>query len=69
MPDARPYSPGVTGSGGATLALGPLPNTFGDSSTVDRAAAEALRDSQSADAAWLALYDGNFQNWIQVSLG
>ena len=47
------------GNGGGP-ALGPETNTFGDSSTADRAAAEALRDAYAgANAAWLALYNAN----------
>ena len=59
-------SPRGIGGGGGVLGLGPLPNTFGDSSTADRAAAEALRDTQAADATWLALYDSNLSFWIRM---
>ena len=42
------------------VSLGPAQNTFGDSTTADKAAAEALRDAyETANAAWLALYNGN----------
>ena len=50
----------------ACWAWGPLPNTFGDSSTADRAAAEALRDTQAGDADWLALYNDNLSFWIRL---
>ena len=59
--------PIALGSGGGVLGLGPAPNTFGDSTTADRAAAETLRDAQAtADAAWLALYNGNLSFWIRL---
>ena len=54
------------GGRGGVLGLGPEQNTFGDSSTADRAAAEALRDTQAADTVWLALYDGNLSFWIRL---
>ena len=48
------------GGGGGGRSFGPVQNTFGDAATADRAAAEALRDAYAgANAAWLALYDGN----------
>ena len=52
--------------GGGVLGLGPSPNTFGNSSTTNRAAAEALRDTQAADATWLGLYDNNLSFWIRL---
>ena len=49
------------------LGLGPAQNTFGDATTADRAAAEALRDAYAnAQAAWLALYNGNRSFWIRL---
>ena len=57
---------GTGGGGGGGSGLGPAPNTFGDSSTADRAAAEVDRDTQAAMAAWLALYDGNLSFWIRL---
>ena len=49
-----PVTPGPGGGGGGAggLTLGPAPNTF---TAATRAAAEALRDAESA--AWLAEYD------------
>ena len=58
--------PGAAGGGGGVLGLGPLPNTFGDASTANRAAAIALRNTQAADAAWLALYNDSLSNWIRL---
>ena len=50
--------PETGGAGGRTL--GPATNTFGDGTTADRAAAEALRDAYAAaNAAWLAQYDAD----------
>ena len=50
---------GAGGGGGFSgPVLGPAQNTFGDSSTTDRAAAEALRNTyQAANPAWLAQYN------------
>ena len=51
-------APEAGGGGGRTL--GPATNTFGDGTTADRAAAEALRDAYAgANAAWLAQYDAD----------
>ena len=51
-------APGGGGGGGRTL--GPQPNTFGDASTADRAAAEALRDAHAGvNPGWLGLYNNN----------
>ena len=50
--------PETGGAGGRTL--GPATNTFGDGTTANRAAAEALRDAYAAaNAAWLAQYDAD----------
>ena len=59
---------GVGSGGGGVLGLGPVQNTFGDSSTADRTAAEALRDTYAgANAAWLTLYNNNnLSNWIRM---
>ena len=58
---------GGRAGGGSGFALGPAQNTFGDSSTADRSAAETLRDTYAtANAAWLALYDGDRSNWIEL---
>ena len=52
------YPVGTGGGGGRTL--GPMQNTFGDSSTTDRSTAEGLRDAYAAaNSDWLARYDGN----------
>ena len=51
---------GHPGGSGGGRALGPRQNTFGDDSTADRPAAEALRDAYAgANAGWLAQYNGN----------
>ena len=43
------------GGGGGVLGLGPAQNSFGDSSTANRAAAETLRDTYAgANADWLS---------------
>ena len=56
MPLLRPGGLG----GGGVLGLGPIQNTFGDASTANRAAAETLRNTYAtANAEWLAQYDGN----------
>ena len=48
------------GGGGGGRTLGPAQNTFGDATTANRAAAEALRDAYTgANAAWLTQYNGN----------
>ena len=61
-------------SGGGTN-LGPIENTFGIGATasatagytVNRAAAESLRDTYaSANAAWLALYNGNKAFYVRL---
>ena len=47
--------------------LGPEQNIFGDTSTADRAAAEALRDTYTtANASWLASYNANLNFLIQL---
>lgn len=52
---------------GTGFTLGPQQNTFGDSTTADQAAAEALRDTYTtANADWLALYNTNRSNFIQL---
>ena len=59
--------PGGGGGGGGAFALGPAQNTFGDDTTADRAAAEALRDAYAAaNADWLAQYDANLSFWIRL---
>ena len=46
--------------GGSGVSLGPVQNTFGDTSSANQAAAETLRDDYAtANADWLALYDGD----------
>ena len=58
-------SHGRGGGGGLSGALGPEQNEFGDATTADKAAAEALRDAYAlANAAWLAQYDGNLGFFI-----
>ena len=48
------------GFGGGGESLGPQINTFGDSSTADKAASAALRDTYAgANADWLALYNAS----------
>ena len=43
----------------------PEQNEFGDATTADKAAAEALRDAYAlANASWLAQYDGNLGFFI-----
>ena len=52
--------PGGSGGGGGGRSLGPETNTFGTSATASRAAAQTLRNNYaSANAAWLAQYNGN----------
>lgn len=64
MPIDGPFG---VGGGDGVLGLGPAQNTFGDSTTADRAAAETLRDTYAtANAAWLALYNNNKSNWIRL---
>ena len=59
---------GGGGRGGLAGALGPEQNEFGDSSTADRAAAEALRDTYAgANSAWLADYDGDRSFYILLT--
>ena len=56
------------GSGrGTGFTLGPAQNTFGDLTTANRAAAEALRDTYAmANAVWLAVYNDERSNFIQL---
>ena len=55
------------GAGGSGFSLGPKDNTFGVSTTTNRAAAETLRDTYAtANTAWLALYDAKASNWIKL---
>ena len=62
-----PGQPPGSGGGGGVLGLGPAQNTFGDATTANRAAAEALRDAYAnAQAAWLALYNENRSFWIRL---
>ena len=63
-----PFFPGggFGTSRGGVLGLGPLPNVFGDMATANRAAAEALRDAQAADAEWLGEYNGSLSFWIRL---
>lgn len=50
-----------------TAALGPEQNVFGDSTSADKAAAAALRDTYaSANADWLATYNSNRSFYIQL---
>ena len=58
VPDARPYIPGATAGGGSGFALGPEENEF--------ATATARNSYATANAAWLALYNGDRSLWIQV---
>ena len=67
MAKARPFEGGA-GRGGEGIPLGPAQNQFGNATTdstdanytADKAAAEALRDAYAAaNAAWLALYNGD----------
>ena len=58
---------GGRGGGGAGAGLGPAQNTFGDTSTASRAAAEALRNTyQGAHAPWLAEYNDDLALWIRL---
>lgn len=58
---------GVGGRRGGGFTLGPAQNVFGDLTTADQAAAEALRDAYAtANAAWLALYNSDRNNFIQL---
>ena len=60
-------SRGGVGRGGTGFTLGPAQNTFGDTTTADRAAAETLRDAYAtANADWLAIYDSDRSNFIQL---
>ena len=53
------------GAGGGGRTLGPEQNTFGDETTAERAAAEALRNAYTtANAAWLGEYNEDRQNLI-----
>ena len=62
-----PGRPAGGSGGGGVLGLGPAQNTFGDATTADRAAAEALRATyQGNNAAWLALYNDNRSFWIRL---
>ena len=52
--------PGGNAGGGRGFSLGPETNTFGTRATVNRAAAETLRNTYAgANASWLAEYTGN----------
>ena len=56
------------GGGGSGFSLGPEDNTFGVSTTANRAAAETLRNAYAtANTAWLALYDAEASNWIKLN--
>ena len=58
---------GSGGGGGSGFSLGPAQNTFGTTSTATRAAAETLRNAYAtANATWLAEYDGDRSYWIQL---
>ena len=55
------------GGGGSGFGLGPKDNTFGTTSTANRAAAETLRNTYAtANAAWLTEYNGDRSFWIQL---
>ena len=55
------------GGGGSGFSLGPSENTFGTSSTANRAAAETLRNTYAtANTAWLTEYNGDRSFWIQL---
>ena len=54
-------------SGGGFFGLGPAQNTFGDTSTADRAAAETLRDTYATNnAAWLTDYNDDLNYLIRL---
>ena len=58
---------GAGGSGGGGFSLGPADNTFGVSTTANRAAAETLRNTYAlANAAWLAEYTADRSFFIQL---
>ena len=58
---------GGSGGGGGVLGLGPAQNTFGDSTTANRAAAETLRNTYAgANADWLSEYSDNLSLWIRL---
>ena len=62
-----PWAKGGIAAGDASFALGPEQNTFGISSTANRAAAEALRDTYTtANATWIADYNTDRNNWIKL---
>ena len=69
---ANPQSRTIIGLGGGGISgaidvpvLGPEQNTFGDSSTANQAAAEALRDVyEAANPTWLTEYDDDTYNII-----
>ena len=56
-----PFEPaGGSGGGGGGVTLGPAQNEFGDITTANKAAAEALRNTYAtANATWLAQYNGD----------
>ena len=65
MPISKPGGKGGNGGGGRSL--GPSPNVFGTSTTTNRAAAETLRNTQATDDTdWLALYNDDRGNFIQL---
>ena len=63
-----PFAFGGTGTGGGGgFSLGPAQNTFGTTTTANRAAAVTLRNSYAtANATWLALYNANRSFYIQL---
>ena len=51
---------GVGGTGGGGVSLGPEQNSFGDTSTASKSAAETLRDTYgTANASWLTEYNND----------
>ena len=65
MPISGPGGGG--GGGGEGFSLGPIQNTFGTSTTANEAAAETLRNTYAtANAAWLAEYNGDRSFYIQL---
>ena len=68
MPIAPAWRSGSGGGGGSgVLGLGPAQNTFGDSTTANRAAAETLRNTYAgANADWLSEYSDNLSLWIRL---
>lgn len=60
-------TPLVSGVGRKGYALGPAPNTFGDSSTTDRTAAEALRDATGGAGANTATYTSQPNSLIKLA--